>query len=128
MIFDHQFGGCRDFGDAPDVAFERAVGRIRGIEDDIPSLGNLPFQETLEPSILEDLGYVTKGRAVFYCLVNKRFHDVQVLGIFFGGWIIGSICLNASRHWRTGNLADATIPMPDRNDCLSGLHWALAQS
>lgn len=85
VIFDHLFGACRDFGDAPDAAFERAVWRIRGIEDDIPSLGNLPFQETLEPSILEDLGYVTKGRAVFYCLVNKRSHKVQVLGIFFGG-------------------------------------------
>ena len=85
LIFDHLLSAYRDFGDAPDVAFERAVARVRGIEDDIASLGNLPFQGTLEPSILKGLRYVTKGRAVFYFLVDERFREVQVLGVFFGG-------------------------------------------
>ena len=85
LIFDHLLSAYRDFGDAPDVAFERAVARIRGIEDDITSLGNLPFQGTLEPSIMEGLRFVTKGRAVFYFLVDERRREVQVLSIFFGG-------------------------------------------
>ena len=85
LIFDHLFDAYRDFGDAPDVAFERAVERVRGIEDDMARLGNVPFQGTLEPTIMEGLRYVMKRRAVFSVLVDERLREVQVLGIFFGG-------------------------------------------
>ncbi len=49
------------------------------------SLGNVPFQGTLEPSIMEGLCYVAKGRAVFYFLIDERHREVRVLSIFFGG-------------------------------------------
>ena len=85
LIFDHLQSAYRDFGDAPDVAFKRAAERVRGIEDDMASLGNVPFQGTLEPSIMEGLRYVAKGRAVFYFLIDERHREVRVLSIFFGG-------------------------------------------
>ncbi|MYK32194.1 MAG: type II toxin-antitoxin system RelE/ParE family toxin [Boseongicola sp. SB0670_bin_30] len=85
LIHDHLFNAYRDFGDAPDIAFERAVERTRGIEDDMAALGNVPFQGTLEPQIMEGLRYATKGRAVFYFLVDEGHREVQVLGISFGG-------------------------------------------
>ncbi|MYF88828.1 MAG: type II toxin-antitoxin system RelE/ParE family toxin [Boseongicola sp. SB0676_bin_33] len=45
----------------------------------------MPFQGTLEPQIMEGLRYATKGRAVFYFLVDEGHREVQVLGISFGG-------------------------------------------
>ena len=85
LIPGHLFYAYRDFGDAPDIAFERAVERMRGIEDDMAALGNVPFQGTLEPQIMEGLRYATKGSAVLYFPVDERHREVQVLGIFFGG-------------------------------------------
>lgn len=85
LIYDHLFNAYRDFGDAPGIAFERVVERMRGIEDAMAALGNVPFQGTLESQIMEGLRYATKGRAVFYFLVDERHREVQVLGIFFGG-------------------------------------------
>ena len=85
LIFDHLQSAYRDFGDAPDVAFKRAAERVRGVEDDMASLGNVPFQGTLEPSIMEGLCYVAKGRAVFYFLIDERHREVRVLSIFFRG-------------------------------------------
>ncbi len=85
LIFEHLFNAYHDYGDAPDVAFERAVGRIREIGDDMAGLGNVPFQGIFEPLILEGLRYVAKGRAVFCFLVDESREEAQVLGIFFGG-------------------------------------------
>ena len=85
LIHGHLFNAYRDFGDAPDIAFERAVERMRGIEDDMAALGNVPFQGTLEPQIMEGLRCATKGRAVLYFPVDERHREAQVLGIFFGG-------------------------------------------
>ncbi|MDE0209802.1 MAG: hypothetical protein OXJ64_07955 [Boseongicola sp.] len=44
LVHDHLFNAYRDLGEAPDIAFERAVERMRGIEDDGAAFGNVPFQ------------------------------------------------------------------------------------
>lgn len=87
LIHGHLFNAYRDFGDAPDIAFERAVERMHGFEDDMAALGNVPFQGTLEPQVMEGPRYATKGSAVLYFPVDEH-PEVQVLGIFF--WWAGS--------------------------------------
>ena len=84
-IFNYLFGTYQDLGDTPAEAFERAEQRLRGIEDAIETLGNVPLQGTLVPAIMEGLRHVTKDRAVFYFLVDESAQELRVLSVFFGG-------------------------------------------
>ena len=85
LIFDHLFNAYQDLGDTPDIALDRAANRLVGIEDDLARLGDVPFQGTLEPQIMEGLRHVTKNRAVFYFTTDETNETVRVLGVFFGG-------------------------------------------
>lgn len=85
LIFDHLFETYRELGDTPEEAFERASLRIRSIEDDMESLGGVPFKGTLWPDLLSDLRWVTKNRAIFYFQVDETATVVRVLAVFFGG-------------------------------------------
>lgn len=101
LIFDHLFSAYRELGDPAETAFERAVERLHGIEGELARLGDLPFQGTLEPRIMDGLRHVTKDRAVFYFMVDEASQVVRVLGVFFGGQdhrrhILGRIALDRS--------------------------------
>ncbi|MDU9005486.1 type II toxin-antitoxin system RelE/ParE family toxin [Sedimentitalea todarodis] len=85
LIFDHLLDAYQDLGDTLDVALDRAATRLFGIEDDLESLGEVPFQGTLEPRIMEGLRHVTKSRAVFYFTIDETNETLRVLGVFFGG-------------------------------------------
>ena len=85
LIFDHLFSAYRELGDPVETAFERAVERLREIEEELARLGDVPFQGTLEPRIMDELRHVTKDRAVFYFMVDEVGQVVRVLGVFFGG-------------------------------------------
>ncbi|WP_299592761.1 type II toxin-antitoxin system RelE/ParE family toxin [uncultured Tateyamaria sp.] len=85
MIFDHLFQSYRDLGEPIDDALTRAASRVRGVEDALTGLGDLPFQGTLVPQIMDGLRHVTKDNAVFYFIADEELMEVRVLGIFFGG-------------------------------------------
>ena len=85
LIFDHLFRAYQELGDPPGTAFDRAVERLRGIEEELARLGDVPFQGTLEPRIMDGLRHVTRDRAVFYFMVDEASQVVRVLGVFFGG-------------------------------------------
>ena len=85
LIFDHLFDTYQELGDRSDNALERAAERLVGIEDDLARLGDVPFQGTLEPKLMDGLRHVTKNRAVFYFTVDETIETVRVLGVFFGG-------------------------------------------
>lgn len=85
IIFDFLFGAYRDLGDPVREALDRAAHRVRGIEDALARLGDLPFQGTLVPQIMDGLRHVTKDSAVFYFVVDEAQAEVRVLGVFFGG-------------------------------------------
>jgi toxin ParE1/3/4 len=84
-VFDHLFEACRDLGDDHLEAFTRAVDRVRGIEDALAALGDIPLQGTLLPDIMTGLRHVTKNSAVFYFLTDKEDRTVRVLAAFFSG-------------------------------------------
>ena len=84
-IFDHLFEAYRDLGDDHLEAFTRAVDRVRGIEDALAALGDIPLQGTLLPDIMTGLRHVTKNSAVFYFLTDKEDRTVRVLAAFFSG-------------------------------------------
>lgn len=84
-IFDYLFGTYQDLGDTPAEAFERAERRLRRIEDALEALGDVPFQGTLEPAIIDGLRHVTKDRTVFYFTVDEDAQELRVLSVFFGG-------------------------------------------
>ncbi|MBY5935675.1 type II toxin-antitoxin system RelE/ParE family toxin [Tateyamaria omphalii] len=85
VIFDHLFQSYRDLGDPLEDALNRAAARVRGIEDALAGLGDVPFQGTLVPQIMDGLRHVTKDQAVFYFISDDARRDVRVLGVFFGG-------------------------------------------
>lgn len=85
VIFDHLFGAYCDLGDPVEESLTRAADRLRGIEDALERLGDVPFQGTLEPRIMAGLRHVTKDNTVFYFVVDEPAHEVRVLGVFFGG-------------------------------------------
>ena len=85
LIFDHLFTAYQELGDPPDAALNRAIERVRGIEEELARLGDVPFQGTLVPQIMDGLRHVTKDRAVFYFTVDQAGESVRVLGVFFGG-------------------------------------------
>ena len=85
IIFDHLFDAYCELGDPVEDALTRAAERLRGIEDALEGLGEVPFQGTLEPQIVADLRHVTKDNAVYYFLVNEAEDELRILGVFFGG-------------------------------------------
>ncbi|MEX0368183.1 MAG: type II toxin-antitoxin system RelE/ParE family toxin [Ruegeria sp.] len=84
-IFDHLFQAYQDLGDTPQSAFERAVDRVRSVDDAMETLGAGPFQGTLVPHIMPGLRHVTKDGAIFYFMVDETAQQVRVLAVFFGG-------------------------------------------
>jgi len=84
-IFDFLIQTYEAFGEDPVTAYERATGRIRGIEDAMESLGKTPYQGTLRPELLPELRSVTKDRTVFYFDIDDERSVVRILAVFFGG-------------------------------------------
>ncbi|WP_299616115.1 type II toxin-antitoxin system RelE/ParE family toxin [uncultured Tateyamaria sp.] len=84
-IFDHLFQSYCDLGDPVEDALNRAAVRVRGIEDTLAGLGEVPFQGTLMPHILDGLRHVTKDNAVFYFIADEARAELRVLAVFFGG-------------------------------------------
>ena len=84
LIFDHLITSYLEFGDNSDVAFERAVERIRGIQILANSLALTPKQGTLRPDILEGLRFVRLEKVVFWFVLEERQQVVRVLAVFFG--------------------------------------------
>lgn len=85
VIFDHLFQSYRELGDPVEDALTRAATRVRGIEDSLGALGDIPFQGTLVPQIMDGLRHVTKDNAVYYFIVEETQEELRVLGVFFGG-------------------------------------------
>jgi len=83
--FDFLMESYRAFGEDPDAAFERAATRLRAIDADMQSLGNVPHQGTLREEIRPGLRSVTKNRAVFYFHVDDDRRMVRIFAVFFGG-------------------------------------------
>lgn len=84
-VFDHLFEAYCALGEDTNEAFARAANRVRGIEDALEQLGEIPFQGTLATRIMDGLRHVTKDRAIFYFLIDETEHKVRVLAVFFGG-------------------------------------------
>lgn len=75
----------RALGDNGARAFERAVNRIREIEEAMAGLAAAPHQGTLRPDLGAGIRNVTKDRAVFYFEALEETETVLVLAVFFGG-------------------------------------------
>ena len=84
LIFDHLVESYLEFGEDNDVAFERAVERIRGIRISANKLALAPKQGTLRPDILEGLRFVRLDKAVFWFVLDEGQKIVRVLAVFFG--------------------------------------------
>ncbi|MEM8985296.1 MAG: type II toxin-antitoxin system RelE/ParE family toxin [Pseudomonadota bacterium] len=85
FIFDHLVESYSALGDAIDIAVERAVHRLRMIDDDMEALAQVPFQGTLRPELMVSLRHVTKNNAIFYFHVDENARIISVLAVFFGG-------------------------------------------
>ncbi len=85
LIFDHLYQTYRDFGDDPDVAFDRAERRLQSIQASALGLAKIPFQGTLRPDIRKGLRFVRHDKAVFWFVADEARQTIQVLAIFFGG-------------------------------------------
>ena len=84
LIFDHLVKSYLEFSEDNDVAFERAVERIRGIRISANKLALAPKQGTLRPDILERLRFVRLDKAVFWFVLDEGQKIVRVLAVFFG--------------------------------------------
>lgn len=84
LIFDHLVESYLEFGEDSDVAFERAVERIRGIQVSANKLALAPKQGTLRPDILEGLRFVRLEKTVFWFVLDEDQKTVRVLAVFFG--------------------------------------------
>jgi plasmid stabilization system protein ParE len=84
-IFDHLLEAHHALGEPLETAAARAAERVRAIEDDMARLGGAPFQGTLREELMPGLRQVTRGRAIFYFLVDEEAGQVRVLAVFFGG-------------------------------------------
>lgn len=84
-IFDYLFLTYQELGDTAAEALERAADRVLEIETALEALGEIPFQGTLEPWIMEGLRHVTKERAIFYFIVDEPAQKLRVFAVFFGG-------------------------------------------
>lgn len=85
VIFDYLIQTYRDLGEPAAEAFDRAARRILDIETALETLGEIPFQGTLEPRIMDGLRHVTKDRAIFYFTVDEAAEQIRILAVFFGG-------------------------------------------
>ncbi|MEM9963454.1 MAG: type II toxin-antitoxin system RelE/ParE family toxin [Pseudomonadota bacterium] len=85
IIFEFLMRSYEAVGESVLEAFERAATRLRDIEDDLASLGQVPHQGLLWPEVRPRLRWVTKRRAIFYFEVDDEAKRVNVLAIFFGG-------------------------------------------
>jgi len=84
LILDHLVESYLEFGEDSDVAFERAIERIRGIKVSANKLALAPKQGTLRPDILEGLRFVRLKKAVFWFVLDEGQKTVRVLAVFFG--------------------------------------------
>ena len=84
-IFDHLVNAYRQLGDTIEDALTRAAERLRGIEDALERLGDVPFQGTLVPQFMAGLRHVTKDNAIFYFVVDEAEQESRVLAVLFGG-------------------------------------------
>ena len=84
LIFDHLVESYLEFGEDRDVAFERAIKRIRGIQVSANKLTLAPKQGALRPDILEGLRFVRIEKAVFWFVLEEQRQVVRVLAVFFG--------------------------------------------
>jgi len=84
LIFDHLIASYESFGDAPDIAFDRAVARLAAIQDSAEALAKAPLQGTLRSDVLPDVRFVRRDKAVFWFIADEGRKVVQVLAVFFG--------------------------------------------
>ena len=84
-IFDHLFQSYRDLGDPTTDALTRAAARVRGIEDALAALGDVPFQGPMPPDILPGIRPVPRDGAVYYYIADETLSELRVLAVFFGG-------------------------------------------
>lgn len=84
LIFDHLAASYAGFGEAPDLAFERAAARIAQIQDDAMRLVHQPFQGTLRNDLLVGVRFVRINKALFWFLPDEDAHVVRILAVFFG--------------------------------------------
>lgn len=85
LIFDHLGETYQALGDTVADAVERAVVRLRAMEDAMEALGAAPFQGALRPEFFDGLRQTTKDRAVIYFVIDEAAGQVRVLAVFFGG-------------------------------------------
>ena len=85
LIFDYLVDAAEGFGEDTETAFRRAERRLDEIESGMEGLGEVPRQGTLRPHLGDDIRNVTKGRAVYYFVVDDDRQVVRVLAVFFGG-------------------------------------------
>ncbi|MBU2961380.1 type II toxin-antitoxin system RelE/ParE family toxin [Citreicella sp. C3M06] len=84
-IFDHLLNAYGDLGASPQEAFDQAVNRLHGIEEDIDALARQPHQGTLWPEVMDGLRWVTRRRAIFYFRIDETARRIDLLAVFFGG-------------------------------------------
>ncbi len=85
LIFDFLVQSSEDFGDPPDVAFERSESRLRQIDAAINALGRVPHKGTRDPRLGNNVRHVTRERAIIYFETDDRRQRLRVLAVFFGG-------------------------------------------
>ena len=84
LIFDHLTQSYEDFGDAPEVAFDRAVARIGAIQDAAAGLVTQPYQGTLRDDLLVGVRFVRIKKALFWFRPDDDAKVVRILAVFFG--------------------------------------------
>lgn len=84
LTFDHLVESYLEFGGDRDVAFERAVERIRGIQVSANKPTVAPKQGTLRLDILVGLRFVRLEKTVFWFVLDESQKTVRVLAVFFG--------------------------------------------
>ena len=85
IVFDFLVRSYTEIGEHPTEALERAVARLREIEDDLARLGDAPHQGTLWSELRPGLRWVTKRREIFYFDTDDAAACVRVLAVFYGG-------------------------------------------
>lgn len=85
LIFDFLVAAAEDFGESAETAFDMAERRLVEIVAARLDLGRVPHQGTLRPHLGDGVRDVTKGRTVFYYVVDDDTETLRVLAVFFGG-------------------------------------------
>ena len=84
LIFDHLTQSYEDFGDASEVAFDRAAARIGAIQDAAADLATQPYQGTLRADLLEGVRFERIDKALFWFRPDDDAKVVRILAVFFG--------------------------------------------